>query len=229
MSLLRKILCWAMAGLLPVPLFAADIGAAMLYAQGTVWVNGAETADSAAVFPGDLVQTKPDSQANINALGSNVMIGSDSLVRFEANGISLQHGSLNVVTSKGLSSRSGDIVVAPAAGSESQYTFNSESGGLHVVAQRGNLTISEGSEISSLSQRQETTVPEAQPPQKKKKRAAGAVPGAGGPWLNARLAILAGTAAAAGILTWVLIQGDDPMSNANPRGASGTARPKHRP
>ena len=98
-----------------------------------------------------------------------------------------------------------------------------------MVAQKGNLTISQGSEISSLSQGQETTVPEAQPPKKKKKRAAGAVPGAGGPWLNTRLAILAGTAAAAGILTWVLIQGDDPMSNASPRSAAGTARPKHKP
>jgi hypothetical protein len=39
------------------------------YAKGTAWVNGDAVPNSTAVFPGDLVQTKPDSMADIREFG----------------------------------------------------------------------------------------------------------------------------------------------------------------
>jgi len=57
---------------------------------------------TSAVFPGDLVQTRSDSVASINASGSNVVVLADSLVKFEGPAVALEHGSLKVATSKGL-------------------------------------------------------------------------------------------------------------------------------
>ena len=68
---------------MPVSLWAADSGAAMLYAKGATWINGAAVPRTSAIFPGDLVQTRTDSAASINASGSNVVVLADSLVKFE--------------------------------------------------------------------------------------------------------------------------------------------------
>jgi hypothetical protein len=40
------------------PAFAADSAAAMMYANGTAWINGGNIPKSSAIFVGDLVQTK---------------------------------------------------------------------------------------------------------------------------------------------------------------------------
>jgi hypothetical protein len=58
--------------------------------------------DQDSAFPGDLVQARPDSVANINATGSSVMTLSDSLVKFGGDAVSVEHGSVIVATSKGI-------------------------------------------------------------------------------------------------------------------------------
>ena len=40
--------------------------------------------------------------------GSNVVVLADSLVKFEGPAVALEHGSLRVATSKGLSTHTGD-------------------------------------------------------------------------------------------------------------------------
>ena len=84
---LRHIACWTMISVVPVSLWAADSGAAMLYAKGSTWINGSEVPHTSAVFPGDLVQTRSDSAASINASGSNVVVLADSLVKFEGSAV----------------------------------------------------------------------------------------------------------------------------------------------
>src|SRR2546426_7881624 len=64
---LRSLFCWVLIGLIPGSLLGAGSGAAMLYAKGTAWINGSTVPRSAAVFPGDLVQTRPDAVVHINA------------------------------------------------------------------------------------------------------------------------------------------------------------------
>ena len=59
---------------LPLWLFAADTGAAILHTRGGVWVNGTEVADSTAIFPGDSRETKSGFVANLGAEGSSVLI-----------------------------------------------------------------------------------------------------------------------------------------------------------
>ena len=98
----RKMICWMMMGMFPASLIAADSGAAMLHAKGTAWLNGSTVPKTSAIFPGDLVQTQPNSIVNINASGSNVMVLSDSLIKFEGDSVSVEHGRVSVATSKGM-------------------------------------------------------------------------------------------------------------------------------
>src|SRR5437870_13380397 len=98
--MLRKLLSLMMIAVLPGALLAADSAGAMLYAKGTAWLNGSTVPRSSAVFPGDLIQTKANSAANINAAGSNVLIVADALVNCEGTASSVEHGSVRPGTSQ---------------------------------------------------------------------------------------------------------------------------------
>src|SRR5947208_15566416 len=111
-SKLRNLSCCMLLAVMPASLLGADSGAAMLYAKGPAWINGTSVPQSSAVFPGDLVQTKPDGVVHINAAGSSVMILSDSLVKYEGNALSVEHGAVSVATTKGMSTRAGEEGVA---------------------------------------------------------------------------------------------------------------------
>ncbi len=115
--MLRKLLSLVMIAVLPGALLAADSAGAMLYAKGTAWLNGSTVPRSSAVFPGDLIQTKANSVANINAAGSNVLIVADSLVKFEGTAFSVEHGSVSVGTSKKVSTRAREVKVEPVSDS----------------------------------------------------------------------------------------------------------------
>src|SRR6267143_6627035 len=113
-SRLRNIFCWMLLAIMPASLLGANSRAAMLYAQGTAWLNGISVPRTSAVFPGDLVQTKADAVVHINATGSSVTILSDSLVKYEGNTVSLEHGAVKVATVHGMSIRAGVVAVQPA-------------------------------------------------------------------------------------------------------------------
>ncbi len=211
-SILRNIFCWTMIAIFPASLMAADSGAAMLYAKGTAWLNGSTVPRSSAIFPGDLVQTKPASVANINAPGSSVMILSDSLVKFEGNAVSIEHGSVTVATSKGMSTRAGDVTVAPASSAWTEFEVTDVNGRVQIVARKGDVSVSDGSQTSTLPQGEQTTRDESQGSSKKKRRAGGAAPAAAGGVLDSPYAIGIGAAAVGGLVTWVLVQGDEPAS-----------------
>ena len=131
----------------------------MLYAKGTAWINGSAVPRTSAVFPGDLVQTQSDSIASINAAGSSVVVLADSLVKFDGSAVALEHGSLSVATSKGLSTHSGDITVVPASNGWTEFEVKQVSEGtVQIVARKGDVNVSDGSSTSTLSQGQQTTV-----------------------------------------------------------------------
>jgi len=73
--------------------------------NGAAWLNGSEVPKSAAVFSGDMLQTRPDSTASIQSNGSSVMVLADSLVKFEGPAVELEHGAVRVTTSRGLAAR----------------------------------------------------------------------------------------------------------------------------
>src|SRR5260370_24195449 len=100
---------------LPVTLFAADRPAAMVYSHGTALLNGHSIARSSALFFGDLVQTNADSAANINASGSIVLVLNDSLVQYQDDAVTVEHGGVDISTSTLLATRAGAITVSPPA------------------------------------------------------------------------------------------------------------------
>jgi ferric-dicitrate binding protein FerR (iron transport regulator) len=214
-ALLQKVLSCIMVIVVPAALFAADSNLAMLYSNGTAFLNGSSLARSSAIFPGDVVQTTADSVAKINALGTSLMVLSDSQVRFEGHAVKLEQGGVAVSTSKGMAARAGEVTVTPKGSVWTQFDVRSMDGQIQVTAQKGDVTVSDGAGTTTLTQGQQTTREESQPPQnekKKKRRAGGAVPGASGGALDSPLVIGIGVGAVAGLATWVLIQGDEPVS-----------------
>ena len=173
-TMLRRILCCTMLCCLtlvvaPLSLMAANSsGAAMLYTKGTAWLNGGTIPGSSAIFPGDLVQTKPDSMANINASGSNVMVLPDSLVTFEGPAVAVDHGGISVTTAKSLQTHASDVTVTPASNSWTEFDVSHQDGKVMIMARKGDLSINDGSETTTLAQGQQTVRYDS--PTKKKRR-----------------------------------------------------------
>ena len=122
MAAFRKMVSCVLLLGFPASLVAADSGAAMLYTHGAAWLNGTRPPASSAIFTGDLVQTRSDSGANINAPGSSITVLGDSLVQFEGSSLKVEHGSVAVATSKGVATTAGDVRVAPASSTGTSRT-----------------------------------------------------------------------------------------------------------
>ncbi len=217
MSRFRELLSGVLVWIVPVSLFAADTKAAMLYTNGTTWLNGSNVPKSSAIFRGDLVQTKADSVASINAPGASVIILSDSLVKYEGSALQVEHGGVTVSTSGNMTARAGEVTVAPASNAWTEFEVMDVDGAVQIAARKGDLTVSDQSGTATLSQGQQTSRDESEETKKKKKRrGGGAVPGAAGGLLDSPVAIGIGAAAVGGLVTWVLLQGDEPASPAKP-------------
>lgn len=210
--------------------FAADSNAAMLYTHGAAWLNGTHVPSSSAIFTGDLVQTRSDSGANINAPGSSITVLGDSLVQFQGSSLKVEHGSVDVATSKGVATTAGDVRIAPASNAWTEFNVTDLDGTVKIAASKGDLLVTDDNGTVTLPQGQQTTRDEqsAQPDQttdtnannkdkkKNKKRAAGAAPGATGGALSSPIAIGVGAGVIGGVAIWVLIRNDDPVSPVVP-------------
>lgn len=130
--------------LFPLSLFAADTGSAVVHSRGGVWVNGAEVADSTAIFPGDVLETKPGFVAELDAAGSAVLIRPESIVKFEGTFLSLEHGSVSVGTSTSMSVHVDCIRVEPISNDRTQYDITDTIGTVHVAALKNDVNITQG-------------------------------------------------------------------------------------
>jgi len=206
--------------IVPASLFAADSGAAMLYADGAAWLNGSHVPKSSAIFAGDLVQTRSDSAANIHAPGSSITILGDSLVQFEGSSLKVEHGGVSVSTSKSVATTAGDVRVTPASNAWTEFNVTDFDGTVRIAARKGDLTVTDDHGTVTLAQGQETTrdeqSDESGKKKKDKKRAAGAAPAAGGGVLNSTAAVTTGLIVVGGVTAWVLLQSDNPVSPAVP-------------
>jgi hypothetical protein len=222
LSVLRGLVSCVLAFWFPASLLAADSNAAMLHTNGAAWINGAHVPrSSAAIFYGDLLQTRSDSIANINQPGSAITVLADSLVQFEGSSLDIQHGGVTVSTSKSVATTAGDIKVTPASSAWTEFNVSDVDGTVRISARKGDLTINDGKQTVLLAQGQETTRDDSSDndnngKKKNRRKQSGAVPAAGGGILNSPWAIGAGGVAVIGVTTWVLIQNDNPASPAKP-------------
>jgi hypothetical protein len=213
------VLSIVLAMLIPAQLLAADSASAMLYSNGTAWINGSTVPKSAAVFSGDLVQTRPDSTANLSSSGSSVMVLADSLVKFQGAAVEIEHGAVRISTAHGLATQAGEVTVKPAGNSWTEFQVTDVDGQVQIMATKGDLTVQDQQGTTTVQQGQQTTRDDTSNPEKKKRKkrkGAGAAPAAGGGIMSSSYALYTGIAVVGGVTTWVLLQGDDPLSPACP-------------
>jgi hypothetical protein len=180
--MLRKVICWMLIAVTPASLVAADAdsGAAMLYGRGkgTVWLNGRSLPRSSAVFPGDLIQTQPESLATLDASGSGLIVLPDSLVKFEGNAVSLEHGGVSVATSKGMVALAREVTVTPVSNAWTEFEVADANGTVQVVASKGNVNVNCGKGTANLSAGEQAT-PDESGNCKKRRKGGAPVPGSG--------------------------------------------------
>ncbi len=201
---------------------AADTGAAVVHSQGGVWVNGAEAADSTAIFPGDLLETKPGSVANLDAEGSSVLIQPESVVKFEGNFVSLEHGSVSVGTSTSMGVHVNCIKVEPRSNERTQYDATDLSGTLQVAAHKHDVTITQSAELGkatpSNSSSQSAVVHEGEQATRDEAAACGSAarPGGAGNGLNTKWIEIGGGAAAGAVVLCLLLCKSSKSTNVSP-------------
>jgi hypothetical protein len=147
--------------------------------------------------------------------GSSVLVLPDSKIRLDPEELVFyDEGEMDITTLKRIVVRAGNLAIAPAPAPSSRFDVSKRKCKVHVIARIGDVEITRDSQTDTLKEGKETTYEDACPAAKLKKP--GATPAAGGSLLTSWPAILAGSGAAGGILIWVLIQGDDPMSQSSP-------------
>jgi hypothetical protein len=219
---LRHFISWVMVVLCPLALLAADTGSAIVHSQGGVWVNGTEVAGSTAVFPGDLVETKPGFVANLDAEGSSVLIQPESIVKFQGSYLSLEHGSLSVGTSTLMSVHVNCIKVEPVTNERTLYDVGDLSGKVEVAAHKNDVKIEQQGSLrkasSQSSSLQSDVVHEGQQATRDETQACGPAPNpenAGHP-LNTKLLEIGGGAVAGGVILCVLLCTSKGPSSVSP-------------
>ncbi len=169
-SILRGLVCWVMVVIVPVSLLgqstpsqpvpnqAAPIqtapsqtGAAILHTQGGVWINGYEAHDATAVFPGDLLETKPGSSADLSLDGSTIMIQPESVAKLQTDLLELDHGSVSVGTSKSFKVRVNCLTVVPVLNEWTQYEVNNLNGNVQVAARKDDVHVDRGGDLRKPS------------------------------------------------------------------------------
>jgi hypothetical protein len=180
--MLRNVICWMMIAVTPATLVAADSGGAMLYGMGggVVWLNGRPLPRSSAVFPGDLIQTQSESLATLDASGSGVVILPDSLIKFEGNAVSLQHGGVSIATSRGMVAFAREVTVTPASNAWTEFEVVDASGTVQVVATKGDVNVKCGKDTTNLSEGEQATRDQSGNCNKKRRKAAPPFPVHGG-------------------------------------------------
>ena len=243
-SILRGFLCWAMLVIVPQavlgqsgtdqnglgPAVQPQTGGAILHTQGGVWINGYEARDSSAVFPGDLIETKPGSAANLTLDGSSILIQAESVGKLQTNLLELDHGSVSVGTSTGFRVKVNCLTTIPVLQEWTQYEVTDLNGSVQVAARKDDVNVDRGvvreaahrkTTSETETARASTTVHETEQKSFDESEICGAPsrPLGAGTSLNTKW-IAAGGAVAAGVLICVLLCGGSsktpPISTSAP-------------
>jgi 3-hydroxy-3-methylglutaryl CoA synthase len=134
-SFATKVLSIALMILSPSALVMAETGNTMLYAKGTVLLNGADVARSAPVTAGDKIDTAGATATTIDQNGSKVTVNPYSSLAYGDNAVNVYRGGASVETSTGMPSsapmfrgRSSTVKIPSASGSTSTATNSRSSG-----------------------------------------------------------------------------------------------------
>lgn len=113
----------------------------MLHNQGGTTLNHAAVPESSAIFVNDVIQTEKDHTASIEAQGFSITVGPETIVQFEDNELSLDHGGLMVNTSTALKVRVDCLTVVPVTETWTQYEVIDVDGKVKVSAIKNDVNI----------------------------------------------------------------------------------------
>jgi len=217
-----KFVCSAMIVTLPTSLIAQDSSRAILHSNGGVWLNGNPAPNSSAIFLHDLIQTQKERRAKIGADGSAATIQPDTIVEFEGDELVLDHGSLQLNTSRAMRVRVNCLTVIPLTQEWTRYDVTAVDGRVMVVTYDNDVKIhyQDAAVRRSKLASSDVTVHLGEQVTREERCGADSKPAqpldANGAILNSPWAIGAGIVAI-GILTcWALCRGDDPVSPSKP-------------
>lgn len=218
----RGVICWILLVATPLSLTAADTGMAMLYSKGEVLRNSAAVSSSSAVFPGDLIETKADSQATLSVLGSNVIILPGSLVEFQGKSILLEHGGVSVATSQAMIVRVKCMDMVPVSTALTQFEVRDVSGTIEVAARKNDIRL-DSQPSSTPAKQADSSKPgnvlhegeQAKRDESDGCKSEKASPGSGG-LLSSNWVRYGGVAAVGGILVGILAGSGNPPSPWKP-------------
>jgi len=102
------------------------------------------------VTAGDVVQTRDNGVANINAPGATIVVESSTIVRFQSGGFALDRGNISVATGKGMSEFARDFKITPTSGDWTEFYVTRASGSIQIIARQNSVTVSCGSNSSTV-------------------------------------------------------------------------------
>jgi hypothetical protein len=218
-----KVACRVMIVILPTLLMAQDTARALLHSSGGVWLNGNPAPNSSAIFLRDLVQTQKGNWAKIDSDGSTVAVQPETIVQFEGDELVLDHGGLQLNTSRGMRVHVNCMTVIPLTQEWTRYDVTDVDGRMIVVAHQNDVKIHyQGAAARRLKQTgfSDVTVHQGEQGTREEGCGAPAKPAEVAPAARAILSnpwTIGAGGAAIGILTcWALCRGDEPVSPSKP-------------
>lgn len=193
----------------------ASGGTSVIYGTGTVFVNGAQLGNSSALMTGDVVQTKEDGAANISLAGSSAVVDSNSIVRAQGDGFSLDRGSISVATGKSLSVYARDLKITPVSSAWTQYYVTRSSGTIGILARKSAVTVTCGTTTETVREGSQLSREDAASCGLMT-RGKGAPAAAKGPILTSAWAERTALIVGAGVAIYGLSHDDDPVSPDKP-------------
>lgn len=198
---------------------AQDSGRAILHNEGGVWLNRNPAPSSSAIFLNDLVQTQQGHWAKIDADGSMVTIQPDTIVQFEGNELALDHGGLQLNTSRGMRVRVNCVTVIPLSREWNLYDVTDVEGRIVVAAHQNDVKIHyrrAASQVSKQARFSDVVVHQGEQVTREERCGAAAKPAdaidAALATLDRPWAIGVGLGVIGVVACWALCRGDEPAS-----------------
>lgn len=133
----------------PAVTVMAERPSAMLYASGSVTVNGTPISKSTSVFAGDRVATSAASVVSIDRAGSSIVVDPNSSVEYESNGFTMVHGTARVAMPSGMTAHAGPVDITAKAKS-AKFDVQTDGTTVLIASREGALDLSDGTSTTTL-------------------------------------------------------------------------------
>jgi hypothetical protein len=137
----RHFVCRLMIVIFPASLAAQDPTRGLLYSDGGTWLNESPAPHVAAVFPDSLVQTQAGHIARIEVEGSSVLVSPETMMQFQGLELALDHGRLQVDTSREMEVIVGCVTISPLNSERTQFDVTDADGQVQVSAVKNDVKI----------------------------------------------------------------------------------------